>query len=170
MATQVDWIFPFTNVSWQFGTWIVGGGGPPGPGGTIIIQDEGIVVKPLCDTLNFIGGGVTATPSALNRANVTIPQNSITGIVHAVANIVMVAANDTIICDTVLGSTIQVELMDSVSDIGRTVRIKNNGLGFVQIVPHDPMTQSIEGLPEYWLYTPNEALVLQTDGLIWYIV
>lgn len=54
--------------------WVVivpgtGGGGA----GTVIVQDEGIVVVPAATTLNFVGLGVTAAPGAPGVADITVP-------------------------------------------------------------------------------------------------
>jgi hypothetical protein len=92
-----------------------------------------------------------------------------TNIRHIAVDTLLAVTDDTIICDTTLGVTMNVTLPDVTTLVGKNFRIKNNGLGFVKIIPSDP-AQLIEGGVDYTLYTSNEAIMIQTDGFVLFIV
>jgi hypothetical protein len=168
MVTRVDWIFPFSNVSWQFGTWIVGGGGPVPPGTGVDVYENGLLVKAAAFELNFMGA-VDVTPGVGDRAHITVTPNSITGITHTAVDTAMTTTDDTLVCDTVFGALLNITLPAPATIIGKEIRIKNNGYGMLSLIPAAP-GQLIEGADTYLASSPFEALRLQTDGTNWYII
>ena len=168
MVSSVEWIFPFSNVSWEFGTWIVDGGGPIPPGTNVDVYENGVLIKAGVMELNFLGA-VNVTPGAGTRAHIDVIQNAITSITHAAADYAMLATDDPVICDTVFGTTINITLPPPAAIVGKEIRIKNNGYGMVNLLPN-AVGELVENGASFLINSPFEAIRLQTDGTNWYIL
>jgi hypothetical protein len=143
---------------------------PPATGVWVVDYYAGIVMFQLNYTPADLGYGIPRiTFYQYIGTKGAISSSSTTNIRHIAVDTLLAVTDDTIICDTTLGVTMNVTLPDVTTLAGKTFRIKNNGLGFVKIIPADP-AQLIEGGVDYTLYTPNEAIMMQTDGFVLFIV